>query len=158
MDSSTAKQSIPVLKSIDQFQTWKEEILSYFRFTDYTMINCINLGPHCPMSVGEDNAVRPNAVPSTYTEDDRKQLARDAKTLGALELALVPELRRSFKQYKNGKELWDAIQERFEGNHELKNNKLTMLKKQYERFQWQRDETVKQLMMRFSTLVNQIGA
>ena len=157
--SELAASKIPVLRNADDYPLWKEGLYSYFRFIDHTMITCLEKGNFQPMLLDANGNVTNsiNEDPEKYTKEDREKVARDNKTLGCLELALSPALRRSFPKCETALDLWGHIVARFEGNVELKRNKLALLRKQFDRFSWNVNETIKQMVTRFSTLVQEIN-
>ncbi|KAI3732890.1 hypothetical protein L1987_64102 [Smallanthus sonchifolius] len=77
----------------------------------------------------------PNPI-SKLDEDEKKVYDREKKAHEYITMALTSELFHSFRGYDNSKDLWKALQKRFEGNSYIKKRKRDLLRKQYECFRY----------------------
>ncbi|KAI3754471.1 hypothetical protein L1987_54255 [Smallanthus sonchifolius] len=73
-------------------------------------------------------------------------------------MALTRELFHSFRGYDNSKDLWMALQKRFEGNSDIKKSKRDLLRKQYECFRFLENESIDDLISRFYHLQTELKA
>ncbi|KAI3797865.1 hypothetical protein L1987_33129 [Smallanthus sonchifolius] len=73
-------------------------------------------------------------------------------------MALTRELFHSFRGYDNSKDLWKALQKRFEGNSDIKKSKRDLLRKQYECFRYLENESIDELISRFYHLQTELKA
>ncbi|KAI3821442.1 hypothetical protein L1987_09010 [Smallanthus sonchifolius] len=60
--------------------------------------------------------------------------------------------------YDNSKDLWKALQKRFEGNSDIKKSKRDLLRKQYECFRFFENESLDDLISRFYHLQTELNA
>ncbi|KAI3732750.1 hypothetical protein L1987_63958 [Smallanthus sonchifolius] len=73
-------------------------------------------------------------------------------------MALTRELFHSFRGYDNSKDLWKALQKRFEGNIDIKKSKRGLLRKKYECFRYLKKESIDELISRFYHLQTELKA
>ena len=64
------------------------------------------------------------------------------KARAAITMSLPQEILHTFKRYRTSKELWEALERRFEGNEDVKKNKVELLKKLFAVFRHFKDETL----------------
>ncbi|KAI3818790.1 hypothetical protein L1987_12608 [Smallanthus sonchifolius] len=86
---------------------------------------------------------------SKLSDEEKKAYDREKKALGSITMALTRELFHSFRGYDNSKDLWKALQKRFEGNSDIKKSKRDLLQKQYECFRFLENESLDDLISRF---------
>ncbi|KAI3732918.1 hypothetical protein L1987_64130 [Smallanthus sonchifolius] len=73
-------------------------------------------------------------------------------------MALTRELFHSFRGYDYSKDLWKALQKRFEGKSDIKKSKRDLLRKQYECFRYMENESIDELISRFYHLQTELNA
>ncbi|KAI3819648.1 hypothetical protein L1987_13490 [Smallanthus sonchifolius] len=73
-------------------------------------------------------------------------------------MALTRELFHSFRGYDNSKDLWKALQKRFEDNSDIKKSKRDLLRKQYECFRFLENESIDEPISRFYHLQTELKA
>ncbi|KAI3815800.1 hypothetical protein L1987_15482 [Smallanthus sonchifolius] len=73
-------------------------------------------------------------------------------------MSLNRELFHSFRGYDTSKDLWRALQKRFEGNSDIKKSKRDLLRKQYECFRFLENESLDDLISRFYHLQMELKA
>ncbi|KAI3807433.1 hypothetical protein L1987_23361 [Smallanthus sonchifolius] len=73
-------------------------------------------------------------------------------------MGLTRKLFHSFRGYDNSKDLWKALQKRFEGNSDIKKSKRDLLMKLYECFRFLENESIDELISRFYHLQTELKA
>ncbi|KAD5318304.1 hypothetical protein E3N88_18250 [Mikania micrantha] len=69
-------------------------------------------------------------------------------------LSIVTDIFHQFRQFTSSKYLWDALQQRYEGNDALKNIKSKALRKEFNSFMYVGNESLDELIARFYHLLN----
>ncbi|KAI3827430.1 hypothetical protein L1987_01504 [Smallanthus sonchifolius] len=95
---------------------------------------------------------------SKLSDEEKKAYDREKKALGSITMPLTRELFHSFRGYDNSKDLWKALQKRFEGNSDIKKSKRGLLRKQYECFRFLENESLDDLISRFYHLQTELKA
>ncbi|KAI3810723.1 hypothetical protein L1987_20345 [Smallanthus sonchifolius] len=95
---------------------------------------------------------------SKLDEEQKKAYDREKKALGSITMSLTRELFHSFRGYDTSKDLWKALQKRFEGNSDIKKSKRDLLRKQYECFNFMENESLDDLISRFYHLQTELKA
>ncbi|KAI3805308.1 hypothetical protein L1987_27551 [Smallanthus sonchifolius] len=90
--------------------------------------------------------------------EEKKVYDREKKAHGSITMALTRELFHSFRGYDNSKDLWKALQKRFEGSSDIKKSKMDLLTKQYECFRFLENESIDELISRFYHLQTELKA
>ncbi|KAI3712418.1 hypothetical protein L1987_70974 [Smallanthus sonchifolius] len=90
------------------------------------------------------------------SDEEKKAYDREKKALGSITMALTRELFHSFRGYDNSKDLWKALQKRFEGNSDIKKSKRDLLRKQYECFRFFENKSLDDLISRFYHLQTEL--
>ncbi|XP_076949135.1 uncharacterized protein LOC143621664 [Bidens hawaiensis] len=107
------------------------------------------------MAITEGNYT-PSAAPNNSAVVDLRMKKRDDKALSMLKLGLSWEILTTVNHQKNAKDMYDAVIEMFEGNTELRDIKKDRLKQQLDRFKFKEGESLKLVLQRFMTIVNEI--
>ncbi|KAJ0545884.1 hypothetical protein HanIR_Chr08g0354741 [Helianthus annuus] len=142
----------PKLKGSANFSSWKNQIKSFFEYTDYNQWISIIVGPHVPMTVRDDMRVV-NNDPSTYTDNDKALIQRDRRAHATLTMALSTNDYNMFEEYTTANELWSALIDFYEGDKELIRNKSNMVQKEYDTFCGVRGESLSCYISRFRNMM-----
>ena len=146
----------PRLTAVTDYSMWKLRFKSFVYFNDYNLWISITRGPHKP-EIQEAGGTRMIPLdPERYSEQDIRQIEKDMKAYGVLTMALPNEIYHNFKECKSAKELWDAMEMRYEGSSELKESKRDRLKKQYELFEYIKGENLSEQINRFTLLISEL--
>ena len=125
MDHEVGKSaSPPKLIKVADYYWWKEKFENFAKFHDVRMWICINEGYVPPTHL---------RVTSYYAmnDDDKRMYEAENKALSAITMCLPQEILHTFKKYRTSRELWEALENRYEGNVEVRQNRTDMLKKQF---------------------------
>ncbi|KAJ0859632.1 hypothetical protein HanRHA438_Chr13g0614811 [Helianthus annuus] len=142
----------PKLKGSANFSSWKNQIKSFFEYTDYNQWISITVGPHVPMTVRDDMRVV-NNNPLTYTDKDKALIQRDRLAHAALTMAISTNDYNMFEEYTTANELWLALIDFYEGDKELIRNKRDMVQKEYDMFSGVRGESLSCYISRFRNMM-----
>ena len=122
---------VPILK-VNDFDMWKIRIKQYILLQDYMIWEAIEYGTQYEQAYNTDGSKIKPAAPRT--EDERRIRQAEMKALSTLLLAIPNEYQHQFEKYTNSRELWNALEKRFEGTASTKRNQRSILKQQYENF------------------------
>ncbi|KAJ0614335.1 hypothetical protein HanIR_Chr02g0061301 [Helianthus annuus] len=59
-------------------------------------------------------------------EDDKKMYEAEKRALAAIKTSLPDSIKHTFKRYTNSKDMWDALEKRYQGNEDVKRNKAVI--------------------------------
>ncbi|KAI3732619.1 hypothetical protein L1987_63826 [Smallanthus sonchifolius] len=128
----------------------------YISYTDYSLSTPVLEGYKHPTHIYLDDEL--SKPISKLDEEEKKVYDREKKALGSITMALTRELFHIFRGYDNSKDLWKALQKRFEGNSDIKKSKWDLLRKQYECFRFLENESLDDLISRFYHLQTELKA
>ncbi|KAI3754742.1 hypothetical protein L1987_54532 [Smallanthus sonchifolius] len=149
-------QKPPKLLNINDYYNWKARFEHYISYTDSSLWIPIIEGYKHPTHIYLDEEV-PKPI-SKLDEEQKKAYDREKKALGSITMSLTRELFHSFRGYDTSKDLWKALQKRFEGNSDIKKSKRDLLRKQYECFNFMENESLDDLISRFYHLQTELKA
>ncbi|KAI3742393.1 hypothetical protein L1987_60073 [Smallanthus sonchifolius] len=149
-------QKPPKLLNVNDYSNWKARFEHYISYTDSSLWIPILEGYKHPTYTYLDEIV-PNPI-FKLDEEEKKVYDRKKKAHGSITMALTRELFHSFKGYDNSKDLWKALQKRFEGNSDIKKRKRDLLRKKYECFRYLENESIDELISRFYHLQTELKA
>ena len=156
MEHETGKtNSPPKLLSLEKYFQWKGRFESYCRLMDVRMWNCITNGYEIPQV--EDKGETRDYTFAEMSADAKKDYESESKALGSLKMALQSDILHLFDKYTTSKSLWDALKTHCEGDEVLKKNRKNMLKKQYYVFSGIKNETLDELLTRYSHMLTELA-
>ncbi|XP_076928315.1 uncharacterized protein LOC143592244 [Bidens hawaiensis] len=81
----------------------------------------------------------------------------ESKALAAITMALPQEIHHTFKKYKTAGELWEELQNRYEGNVGIRNSKSKLLKTQFSVFKYLKNESLDDIITRYYHLMTELN-
>ncbi|KAI3762594.1 hypothetical protein L1987_53029 [Smallanthus sonchifolius] len=105
-------QKPPKLLNVNDYSNWKARFEHYISYTDSSLWIPILEGYKHPTHIYLDETM-PKPI-SKLSDEEKKAYYREMKALGSITMALTRELFHSFRGYDNSKDLWKALQKRFE--------------------------------------------
>ncbi|KAI3754747.1 hypothetical protein L1987_54537 [Smallanthus sonchifolius] len=140
-------QKLPKLLNVNDYSNWKARFEHYISYTDSSLwIPIIEGYKHPTYTYLDEIVLKPI---SKLDEGEKKVYDKEKKAHGSITMALTRELFHSFRGYDNSKDLWKALQIRFEGNSDIKKRKKDLLGKQYKCFRYLENESTDELISRF---------
>ncbi|XP_076932950.1 uncharacterized protein LOC143598681 [Bidens hawaiensis] len=93
---------------------------------------------------------------SLMEEDEKKMYEAKSKAL-VVTMALPQEIPHTFKKYKTERDMWDALESRYEGNVCMRNSKTKLLNIQFSVFKYMKNETLDAIITRYYHLMNEFN-
>ncbi|KAD5508200.1 hypothetical protein E3N88_15903 [Mikania micrantha] len=91
-----------------------------------------------------------------YPDEDYKRMEVDSKALWLIQMAIPNSIIHAFNKCKSAQELWNSIQQMYEGSEDVKENKKDMLKQKFENFCQQNNEKMTSQYLRYVQLVDEL--
>ena len=140
--------------SMSQYPSWKQRFEAFIAYADPSLMIPLTEGYVAPM-VESFSGLTLKSL-SNLTAEEMKAYEHEKKVYAALTMGLTSDIFHGFRQNKTSKALWEAIQNRYEGNKELKKSKKDLLKKQFDVFEFLPNENLDDLITRFSHLMTEL--
>ena len=154
MDHEVGKSnSPPKMTAIEHYYWWNDRFEEWMRFNNLGTWLCIENGYVAPTR--EVDGVRRVPLFEKMEEEGKLMYEAENKARAAITMSLPQDILHTFKRYRTSKELWEALERRFEGNEDVKKNKV--LKKQFAVFRHFKDETLEEIITRFYHLMTELG-
>ncbi|KAI3503879.1 hypothetical protein L1887_32343 [Cichorium endivia] len=144
----------PKMMKAENYLTWKDRFQSFIEYQDARMWICIQDGYVNPT---HDFEGRQRITPYVkMQENDKKMFEAEKKALAAIKMSLPDGIKHTFKKFTTSKEMWDALERRYEGNTDVKKNKIDLLKKQFAVFKYMKNESLEEIITRFYHLMSEL--
>ncbi|KAD5960642.1 hypothetical protein E3N88_12114 [Mikania micrantha] len=141
----------PKLLSLDDYPHWKYRFEIHINGVDTNLWMMIEGGYLRPLN--EDGT--PMLV-KRMTEPHRKLYDYEKKAYAILSQSIATDIFHQLRQFTSSKYLWDALQQRYEGNDALKNIKSKALRKEFNSFMYVGNESLDDLIARFYHLLSEL--
>ena len=144
----------PKMMKVENYLTWKDRFQSFIEYQDARMWICIQDGYINP---SHDFEGRQRVTPYVQMQDnDKKMFEAEKRALAAIKMSLPDGIKHTFKKYTTSKEMWDALEKRYEGNEDVKKNKVDLLKKQFAVFKYMKNESLEEIITRYYHLMSEL--
>ena len=120
-------------------------------------------GPYIPavvvpaiLATATSPAVPERRIPKTpnqWSEEDKKEVAVDAKARSIIAMSLSDDVYHSVMKMRTSKSMWDILCIQYEGTNEVQLTRTINLVRRYESFMHLKGETVSQIHQRFNCLL-----
>ena len=151
---------VPILRP-SEYPIWKVRMTMFLEATDPEYLDRIKEGPHKPsklvVAVAGEAAKTVPKEKSDYTAEDIASIAKDAKVRHLLHSAIDNVMSNRVINCKTAKEIWDALETRWQGTDTIKKNRKTILTQEYEHFDSKANELLTDLYDRFIKLLNDLS-
>ncbi|XP_055961809.1 uncharacterized protein LOC130015514 [Mercurialis annua] len=145
--------SRPPLFNGSNYDWWKNRMKIFVQAYDIECWRVILKGVSSPM-LTESNGTRRAKTEEEYNEKDWKTVQLNAKAINMIHFSLDAFEYNRIRGFSTAKDAWEKLETTFEGTDEVKESKINMLKRQYELFQMQPNESIQELSTRLSNIVN----
>ncbi|XP_070039816.1 uncharacterized protein [Nicotiana tomentosiformis] len=98
-------------------------------------------------------------VPKTrkeYNDVDRKAIEKNFRSKKILVCRFGPDEYNRISACQSAKEIWEALQIANEGTIQVKQSKIDMLTAEYELFKMKEDESIPDMLTRFTSIINEL--
>ena len=137
----------PKMMKVENYLTWKDRFQSFVEYQDTRMWLCIVDGYTNPT---HDFEGRQRVTAYVNMNDaEKKMYEAEKKALAAIKMSLPDSIKHTFKRYSTSKDMWDALEKRYQGNSDVKKNKVDLLKKQFAVFKGMRNESLEDIITRY---------
>ncbi|KAM0052178.1 putative transcription factor interactor and regulator CCHC(Zn) family [Helianthus debilis subsp. tardiflorus] len=144
----------PKMMRVENYLTWKDRFQSFIEYQDTRMWICIADGYTNPT---HDFEGRPRVTAYVnMQENDKKMYEAEKRALAAIKMSLPDSIKHTFKKYTTSKEMRDALEKRYEGNPDVKKNKVDLLKKQFAVFKHMKNESLEDIITRYYHLMSEL--
>ena len=144
----------PKMMKVENYLTWKDRFQSFIEYQDTRMWICIVDGYTNPT---HDFEGRPRVTAYVnMQENDKKMYEAEKRALAAIKMSLPDSIKHTFKKYTTSKEMWDALEKRYEGNPDVKKNKVDLLKKQFAVFKHMKNKSLEDIITRYYHLMSEL--
>ncbi|KAD4385314.1 hypothetical protein E3N88_25482 [Mikania micrantha] len=156
-DTENGTLNKPPMFTREDFDTWKVRMEGFIRNQDFKLWKSVPEGPYIPtiVAAGVGGAVVPKD-PSMYSDEDYKKMEVDSKALWLIQMSIPNSIIHAFKKCKSAKELWNSLQQMYEGSDDVKENKKDMLKEKFENFCHENNENMSSQYLRYVQLVDEL--
>ncbi|KAJ0938205.1 putative transcription factor interactor and regulator CCHC(Zn) family [Helianthus annuus] len=111
--SNMANLNAPKMMKVENYLTWKNSFKSFIESQDARMWICIEDGYVNPIHDFEGRPRRTDYV--NMKADDKKTYDAEKRALAAIKTSLPDSIKHTFTKYTNSKDMWDALQKRYQG-------------------------------------------
>ncbi|KAI3724984.1 hypothetical protein L1987_64754 [Smallanthus sonchifolius] len=143
----------PKLMTMDEYHHWKNRFEIHINGVDTNLWMMLKNGYQKVLS--EDGTP---VLPSLLSEQQRKGYDLEKKAYAILSQAISREIFHQFRQFTSSKSLWDALEQRHEGNASLKAINAKAIKKEFDNFMFIGNESLDDLFERFYHLMSELHA
>ncbi|KAJ0582505.1 hypothetical protein HanHA300_Chr04g0152981 [Helianthus annuus] len=112
--SNMTNLNAPKIMKVENYLTWKDSFKSFIESQDARMWICIVDGYTNPTHDYEGRPRRTDYV--NMQEADKKMYEAEKRALAAIKMSLPYGIKHIFNKYTNSKDMWDALQKRYQGN------------------------------------------
>ncbi|KAD4586252.1 hypothetical protein E3N88_23853 [Mikania micrantha] len=137
-DTKNGTLNKPPMFTPDDYDTWKVRMEGFIRNQDF------KLWKHWWSTYDKD--------PSLYSDEDYKKMEVDSKALWLIQMTIPNSIIHAFKKCKSVQELWNSLQQMYEGSEDVKENKKDMLKQKFENLCQENNEKMASQYLRPSSV------
>ncbi|KAD5960508.1 hypothetical protein E3N88_11980 [Mikania micrantha] len=158
-DTENGTLNKPPMFTPEDYDTWKVRMEGFIRNQDFKLWKSVLEGPFIPTvpAAGAGGAPVPKD-PALYSDEDYKRMEVDSKALWLIQMAIPNSIIHAFKKCKSAQELWNSLQQMYEGSEDVKEIKKDMLKQKFENFYQQNNEKMTSQYLRYVQLVDELEA
>ena len=140
----------------ENYTYWKLRMKIFFEAVDLDLWEVIENGPFIPTVVEDGKSV--TKPKSEWSDTDKRKISLNAKAKLIISSALSQEEYFRVSNYESAKEMWEALEIAHEGTSGVKESRIHNLTHQYELFKMNPGETIKDMQIRFTHIVNHLAA
>ncbi|CAM8991155.1 unnamed protein product [Rhodiola kirilowii] len=156
---STATDSFwkPPVLNPGEYAWWKDQFEAHVCSLDEKLWRVFEKG-NVPILDVTDPANPKEKEKDKYTDVDYKSLQQNARAKKVLFMALSPGDQVKMNVYKTTKEQWDGLARLYEGNEDIKRNRILATMKDYETVEQRKDKSLEDFYTRFQLIVAQLNS
>ncbi|GAV57126.1 DUF4219 domain-containing protein/UBN2 domain-containing protein [Cephalotus follicularis] len=116
----------------NNYSHWKAKMTIFIQALDFNLWDIIIDGPELPDIISQEG-IKTLKPRSSYTDDDRKKVQLNAKAKHVIICALNSNEFNRVSSCATAKEMWDRLEVTYEGTNQVKDAKINMLVREYEK-------------------------
>ncbi|GJU04253.1 hypothetical protein Tco_1114591 [Tanacetum coccineum] len=148
----------PPLFESDSFIYWKNRFETYVKSKDLDLWHVITNGDFQPIIQNPETKFD-EVVPFEKQSDDlKRRLAKNNEAKMVIYNALPRKEYERIFMCNTTKEIWKTLLITYQGNSQVKDNKIDLLVQQYEQFVISEDESIDNAFARFNTIITSLKA
>ncbi|CAM8905374.1 unnamed protein product [Rhodiola kirilowii] len=147
----------PPVLSPGEYDWWKDHFEAHVCSLDGKLWQVFEKGNY-PILDMTDPAKPKEKEKDKYTDADYKALQQNARAKKVLYMALSPGDQVKMAVYKTAKEQWDGLARLYEGNEDIKRNRILAATKDYESVEQGKDESLDDFYTKFQIIVAQLNS
>ncbi|CAM8950605.1 unnamed protein product [Rhodiola kirilowii] len=140
-----------------EYDWWKDQFEAHVCSLDGKMWQVFENG-NFPILDVTDPTKPKEKEKDKYTDADYKALQQNARAKKVLYMALSHGDQVKMAVYKTAKEQWDGLARLYEGNGDIKRNRILAATKDYKSIEQQKDESLEDFYTRFQVIVAQLNS
>ncbi|GAV65262.1 LOW QUALITY PROTEIN: zf-CCHC domain-containing protein/DUF4219 domain-containing protein/UBN2 domain-containing protein, partial [Cephalotus follicularis] len=137
----------------NNYSFWKTRMTIFLQSLDYKLWHIIVNGPRMRTRTIE-GVVSPKPE-NEYNDKDFRMLQLNSKSKHVLFCAVGPNEFNWISSCDSAKEMWDLLEVTYEGTNQVK-EKISMLVHEYELFFMHDNESISDMLTRFTTIINSL--
>ncbi|GAV73798.1 zf-CCHC domain-containing protein/DUF4219 domain-containing protein/UBN2 domain-containing protein, partial [Cephalotus follicularis] len=138
----------------NNYSFWKTRMTIFLQSLDYQLWHIIVNGPRMPTRTIE-GVVSPEPE-NEYNDNDFRMLQLNSKAKHVLFCAVGPNEFNRISSCDSAKEMWDLLEVTYKGTNQVKESKISMLIHEYELFMMHDNESISDMLNRFTTITNSL--
>ncbi|CAM8937022.1 unnamed protein product [Rhodiola kirilowii] len=147
----------PSVLNPGEYDWWKDQFEAHVCSLDGKLWRVFEKG-NFPILDVTDPANPKEKEKDKYTEADYKSLQQNARAKKVMYMALSPGDQVKMDVYKTAKEQWDGLARLYEGNEDIKRNRILAATKDYETVEQRKDESLEDFYTRFQVIIAQLNS
>ena len=134
---------------------WKQKMKDFLEATDIDLWDIIENGYNPPSAI--ENGITILKPRSSWSEDEKNRHLLASKAKWIISNSLGPNEYERVSNCSTAKEMWDALEIAHVGTTQVKASKVHTLVSEYELFKMKDGESIKDMVQRFTAIVNHLG-
>ncbi|CAM8920190.1 unnamed protein product [Rhodiola kirilowii] len=147
----------PSMLNPGEYDWWKDQFEAHVWSLDGKLWRVFEKG-NFPILDVTDPANPKEKEKDKYTEADYNALQQNARAKKVLYMALSPGDQVKMVVHKTAKEQWDGLARLYEGNEDIKRNRILAATKDYESVEQRKEESLEEFYTRFQVIVAQLNS
>jgi gag-polypeptide of LTR copia-type/Zinc knuckle len=136
---------------------WKNRMEIFIKSSNYRCWLAIQDGDYKITKMDSESNVVEKPI-SEFTRTDYETVELNYQAMQMLMCGLGPNEHNRIMGCKSAKQIWNLLEVTHEGTNEVKRSKIDLLFRQYELFQMEPNESITQMITRFTNIVNELDS
>ena len=134
---------------------WKQKMKDFLEASDIDLWDLVENGYNPPSRI--ENGITISKLRSSWTDEEKMRHLLASKAKWIISNSLGPNEYERVSNCSTAKEMWDALEIAHVGTTQVKASKVHTLVSEYELFKMKDGESIKDMVQRFTAIVNHLG-